>query len=238
LSPRTVLAGAHRGDPRNHRENTIPAVLASIAAGADIVEIDIKLTADGRLIVLHDDDLGRLWGYPELVSEMTLAEISAACVGTYRVPSFDEMLAVLATSQIILMVDVDEPHVAEAALVTLIQQDLLDKALFAGSLGAMKAVRASSDQARIALSLDALDDLPPAEELRVLAPAYLNPDWALLDASLIERWHADGYGVSCWTVDSPSVMAHLIELDVDVIFSNRIASLVGVIAAQKALVRC
>lgn len=239
MTARTVLSGAHRGDPLNHRENTIPAVLAAIAAGADMVEIDLQLSSDGRLIVLHDQDLARLWGHhPKPVNDMTLAEIQSASSGHYRVPAFDEMLAVLSATDLVLMVDIDEPRIAELAVAALVRQNLLDKVLFAGSLPAMKSVRAESDQARIALSLDSLDELPPPDELRALAPAYMNPDWSLLDACLVEDWHADGYGVSCWTVDSPSLMSHLIQLDVDVIFSNRIASLVGVIAAHKQVARC
>ena len=56
MTRRTVLSIAHRGDPHAHPENTVPAVLAGITHGADLVEIDLELTADDQLILLHDRD--------------------------------------------------------------------------------------------------------------------------------------------------------------------------------------
>jgi len=80
--------------------------------------------------------------------------------------------------------------------------------------------------------IDTLAELPSADELCTLAPEYLNPHWPMLNAPLVQRWHADGYAVSCWTVDSPSTMAHLIDMSVDVIITNRIGHLVNLIAAR------
>lgn len=53
---------AHRGDPLTHIENTLEALTAAVASGADMVEIDLKVTRDGHIVVLHDDSLRRLWG--------------------------------------------------------------------------------------------------------------------------------------------------------------------------------
>ena len=58
----TVTAIAHRGEPVGHRENTLPAFEAAVALGADMVEIDLRRTRDGAIVVLHDQTLERLWG--------------------------------------------------------------------------------------------------------------------------------------------------------------------------------
>jgi len=232
LSRRPVLAIAHRGDPHAHRENTVPAVLAGIAQGADLVEIDLELTADGQLILLHDRDLTRLWGNPGRVAELTLADVHAACTGRYRVPSFAEVLDVQAATGVGVMVDVDEPPIATRALAAVARRGLLETTVFADAFAAMRAVRDGSATARVALSIDTLAELPSADELCTLAPEYLNPHWPMLNAPLVQRWHADGYAVSCWTVDSPSTMAHLIDMSVDVIITNRIGHLVNLIAAR------
>jgi len=237
MTGRTVLAIAHRGDPHAHPENTVPAVLAGITQGADLLEIDLELTADDQLIVLHDRDLTRLWGHPGRVAELTLAEVQAARIGGYRVPTFAEVLDVQAATGVGVMVDVDEPPIATRALAAVTRRGLLATTLFAGAFPAMRAVRDGSTTARVALSIDTLAELPSAAELRALAPEYLNPHWPVLNATLIQRWHADGYGVSCWTVDSPSTMAHLIDIGVDVIISNRIGHLVNLIATRGMTVR-
>jgi glycerophosphoryl diester phosphodiesterase len=54
------IAIAHRGDPIAERENTLPAFEAAVLAGADMVELDLRRTADGEIVVLHDATLSRL----------------------------------------------------------------------------------------------------------------------------------------------------------------------------------
>ena len=57
-----TLAIAHRGEPGGHIENTLDSFQAAIDAGAPMLEIDVRLTADGRPVVIHDADLTRIWG--------------------------------------------------------------------------------------------------------------------------------------------------------------------------------
>lgn len=57
-----VTVVAHRGDPYVHRENTLPSVRSALHKGADVVEVDVRLTRDGVPVLLHDATLERLWG--------------------------------------------------------------------------------------------------------------------------------------------------------------------------------
>ena len=59
-----TLVTAHRGDSSRLRENTIAAINSAITHHADIVEVDIRKTSDGQVILLHDQTLERLWGVP------------------------------------------------------------------------------------------------------------------------------------------------------------------------------
>ncbi len=71
--PAPPWIAAHRGAlPR--LENTLPALELAVAEGADLVEIDVQATADGTLVVFHDQDLGRLGGRPDLVVERARSE--------------------------------------------------------------------------------------------------------------------------------------------------------------------
>lgn len=226
-----VLTVGHRGDPHAHRENTIPAVLAAIQQGADLVEVDLELTADERLILLHDADLVRLWHDPGRVAELTLAEIHHRCAADrYRVPTLADTLAVLAGTEVTLMADIGEPHIAIRTLAAVRAAGLLPRVLFVGTPEAMSAVRANDGQARIGISVGALAELPGWAELRALKPEYVNPHWPLLTPEFIARAHAEGFGVSGWTVDSPSTMSRLIAQGVDMIISNRIGRLVALAA--------
>lgn len=106
-----VLVACHRGDWRNWPENSIPAIESVIAMGADIVEIDIHMTADSMLVLCHDSDVRRTTNFRKVfrddpgksakVCDLTLAEIKslslnrmhqAAVIDTLRMPTLREAL--------------------------------------------------------------------------------------------------------------------------------------------------
>ena len=89
----SVTAIAHRGEPVEHRENTVPAFSAAVALGADMVELDLRRTSDGAIVVLHDQMLDRLWGVSRSVGDLDLAEVQAIDDGGLRIPTFREVLA-------------------------------------------------------------------------------------------------------------------------------------------------
>jgi glycerophosphoryl diester phosphodiesterase len=222
-----VLAIAHRGDPHEHRENTIPAVLAALEQGADLVEIDLRITRDGTAILLHDHTLTRLWNHDGAVAELSFDEICAACVGRYEIPTFDQVMAVSCAVSGGIMADLTVPAVAEAAAEIVAAHDGFEQTVFAGNLEGLLRVRQRWSHARIALSWNSGE--PPATRLLdTLRPEFFNPNWYLLDQRLVDDMHERGYRVSTWTVDSPSNMARLVEMGVDAIITNRLRHFLAV----------
>jgi glycerophosphoryl diester phosphodiesterase len=74
--PRWVAVSAHRAGPPPAPENTLAALEAAIAAGADYTEIDVQRTRDGELILVHDADFMRVAGDPRRVADVTFTEIA------------------------------------------------------------------------------------------------------------------------------------------------------------------
>jgi len=74
--PQYPLIGAHRGDSAHWPENSWSAFQGAIDAGADFIETDLRLTADGVAVACHDADLSRLCGDPREVADLTWAEAS------------------------------------------------------------------------------------------------------------------------------------------------------------------
>ncbi len=66
----------HRGVPRLHQENTLAGFRRAVALGVPAIELDARLTADGKVIVAHDPDLHRLTGTPRDVGDLTWDQIS------------------------------------------------------------------------------------------------------------------------------------------------------------------
>lgn len=65
------LVIAHRGDTKDHLENTLPAIASALKLGVDGIEVDLQLTRDERVVVFHDDDLKRLAGREGTVQDFT-----------------------------------------------------------------------------------------------------------------------------------------------------------------------
>lgn len=106
-----VLVACHRGDWRNYPENSIPAIESVIRMGADIAEIDVKMTKDSQLVVIHDWTATRTMNiHPErdpgyespLVKDLTLAQLKALklrraqgiTTDSLRIPTLEEALRV------------------------------------------------------------------------------------------------------------------------------------------------
>lgn len=96
-----VVAISHRGEHLKHPENTMAAYRAAFEAGADFIEIDVRTTADGKLVIMHDGTVDRCTNGRGEVASMTFADIrkldagarfGAEFAGT-QVPTFAEVLA-------------------------------------------------------------------------------------------------------------------------------------------------
>lgn len=91
---------AHRGSHLNIPENTLAAYEAAIKEGADYVEIDLRTTKDGHLVIMHDESITRMTGIKGLIKDLNYSEIrdlkiKPAVKGdttTYRVPDFKSVL--------------------------------------------------------------------------------------------------------------------------------------------------
>jgi len=220
----TVTAIAHRGEPVGHRENTLPAFEAAVALGADMVEIDLRRTRDGAIVVLHDQTLERLWGRATSVGDLDLDEVAALGQDDVRIPT---LAAVLQAVPLPLMIDFTRREVVPGALQAVLAAGALPRCLFVtGNVAALQQLRAQSAEARLGLTwVD--EPEPPLPLLRELAAEYWNPMSALVTAEGVRAVHGAGLLVSCWTVDTPEETTRVLEAGVDAVVSNRIAALMA-----------
>lgn len=94
---------AHRGAMETHPENTIPAFQAAINAGAQMIEFDVFLTKDNKMVVIHDATVDRTTNVKGKVSDFTLEEIKKLDAGSWKsaefagiqIPTFHEVLDIM-----------------------------------------------------------------------------------------------------------------------------------------------
>ena len=228
--PAKPLVVAHRGASLEHPENTIEAFEAAIDLGADAVEFDVRMTADGHAVVMHDPDVSRTTDGQGLVSEMTLEEIRAL-----GVPTVEEVLRCLsgrAAADIEIKNLPGEPDYApdrEAAVDATLAA--LDSVSFSGQV-----IVSSFSPASIAHSRSLRPEVPTgllteyevdAEEALTQARDHGHP-WVLpfvlkvLEAGdgFAERVHAAGALLGVWIADDPETARKLFQLGADAVATN------------------
>jgi myo-inositol-1(or 4)-monophosphatase len=214
---------AHRGDPVGHRENTLGAFAAAVGLGADWVELDLRCTADGKVVVLHDQTLVRLWGVEASVGDLDWAEVARIGEGDVRIPLFSE---VLETVPVPLMVDFTRREVVEGALRLVQGAGAIDRSLFVtGNVAALQLLRSLSGSARLGLTWTENEE-PPLALLKELDAEYWNPWFGVLSESAAAAVHTAGRLVSTWTVDETADLERVMACGVNAIVSNQVAALV------------
>jgi len=219
----------HRGRPAaDTPENTVAAIAAALADGADGVEVDVRLTADGVAVCCHDAGLQRVAGVARGVRTLTLAELGAVRVGGHSLPTVVEVLrAMCGGGRLVLDL---KPEQRSRALLSAVAD-----ALATAEPPAPQVVLSSFDSAvltacaAMAPHLDRAVILTGAEPFgQLLAQAVRRGDSALhvpartvfAAPDLVSAAHRQGLAVRVWTVNRPVDARLLRLLDVDALISD------------------
>lgn len=243
---------AHRGASGVAPENTLVAVRAGIAAGADLVEIDVRRTADRALVLHHDPSLVRTTNvrevYPDRapwrVADFTLAEISRLEAGAWLspayagepVPTLERVLDTLCGSGVGLMLELKEPREQPGVISELASELRLQ----ASRPHAPAVLVQSFDHEAMALfkafepGFDVgLIGKPRRADLRQLATwaAMVNPNHYSVDAGYVEAVRATGMRCGVWTPNTVRAMRRALRLGVDAITTDHPAQLRALLPA-------
>jgi len=221
---RNPLIYAHRGASADHPENTLAAFEGAVDQGADAVELDVRVTRAGELVVLHDAS------YPDgrLVWETPAAERPDG------VPLLDEALDACAP----LLVNVEiknipgdlgegvshDPATADPVVDLLVSRAASrpGERILVSSFdpATLARVRERSDLATGLLVFDLSADPAVVERAVDEGHVALNPWDPFVDRALVDRCRAAGLDVNAWTVDDPVRHVELASLGVDGIITN------------------
>lgn len=223
---------AHRGASGRTPENTHTAFAAALEQDVDAIELDCQLSADGELVVIHDETLDRTTNGLGPVRARTWAELAQLDAGRWkgerfrgeRIPRLPDVLAQIG-GRVRLNVEIKSAWDAgaiEEKLAALVEGcDAASWVLFSSShTAALRGMRAAAPWARLGI---VRSQAPAAEALTLaaeVAACVIAPKRTLVDAALVELAHARDLGVWVWTVNDPREMQRLGELGVDAIFSD------------------
>ncbi len=202
----TILSCAHRGDSSRFRENTLLSIKSAIDAGAEIVEIDVRLSKDGQVLVLHDPTLERLWGVSTPIALCTWEDAKKLGAGMEKIPRLLDVLSLFVGSASTLMIDMEGPEPAQAAY-AVAASGPLDPAqiTWCGDLDGMRTIRSHSQSARIWMPWNE-SAAPKRADIESLNPEFINLHYSYVTRERVAEIHALNCKVSIWTVDDAATM--------------------------------
>jgi glycerophosphoryl diester phosphodiesterase len=217
---------AHRGGARLAPENTLEAFANGIALGADGIELDVRASSDGRVVVHHDQTLERTTRLHGAVADRTAAELMDA-----GVPELATVLRAFRDVRLIIELKVNDPEFGRLVLAELRQAGAVDR-VCVGAFG-MKVLRvvrheeptlatsAAREEVRVALYRSWLG-WPVARPAWV---GYQVPECAgptrVVSRRFVDHAHRAGLGVQVWTVDEPQQAERLLDWGVDALITDR-----------------
>ncbi len=239
---------AHRGASYEAPENTLAAFLLAAELGADGVELDVQLSQDGEVVVIHDLNLESSTNGSGPVRERTLAELKDLDAGSWfdpgyagqQVPTLQEVIDAVG-HRLLLNIELktlslkDDGLVAE--VVRIIEDNHLLDRVIVSSFNPIALRRVKRLYPWIRIGLLYAPDLPlPLRHpwaRHLLELDALHPHHSLVDQRYL-RWARErGYGVHTWTVDDPGRMWQLMRLGVELIITNRPDLLKQVLEARQ-----
>ena len=254
---------AHRGASALAPENTIEAFRLAIEEGAGGLELDVHMTRDRQVVVIHDATVDRTTNGSGAVSEMTLDEVRGFDAGHnfspdggptrpyrgrgVRVPTFGEVLEEFPGVPVNIEIKAGTPGIEEMVLGELREADALGRALVVSTPHAIvkRFRKVSGGHVSTGASRWEIGVFYFASRIllgRLIRPAYdalqvplRHRGIPVVTPRFIRAAHARGVRVDAWTINQADEMRRLLDLGVDVIMTDRPGTLAEVLDPHAAM---
>jgi glycerophosphoryl diester phosphodiesterase len=235
---RPLLIG-HRGYPAKFPENTLSAFEGAMQAGCDMIELDVTLTRDRKIVVIHDDTLDRTTTGKGPVRDHFFEEIKKLDAGSWfdarfaaeRVPELSEVLK-LTSGRCMLNIEIKESAFEADYPADAIEHQVVK---LVQTSGAMDRVIISSFEKRILERMAAMD-APPAvayisdhgadkdvlEMLLKMKAFSWHPRFTVLTRDQVNMLHAAGLKIFPWTINTRAEAEKVLALGVDGLICNNL----------------
>jgi glycerophosphoryl diester phosphodiesterase len=222
-----VVSG-HRGASGLAPENTMAAVRKAMQLGATMTEIDVHLTKDGHVVLMHDDSLHRTTNGRGLVAEKTVDEIKKMDAGSWfdkayagePVPTLDEVMD-LVRGKMKLNIEIKisglEPDIAERTIAVIHENEFSDQCVITSfDRATIEKVKVLAPDIRTGWIFSKI----PGPEIFGGTWEVLSVNYKSVTPEFMEKARAANKQVYVWTVNKPAIMKRMIQLGVDAILTD------------------
>ena len=210
----------------------------AIAAGADGIEFDVRLTRDAVPVVIHDSTLRRTTGLSHRIADLTLSELERLDVG---VPALEELLTLFESNHLVLNLEMksdsalDHTALADACCRLINEHSLKERVIVSCfDLAAIKLVKSIDSEIKTAALFEpSLSNLSMLSNKRMINQAIavgasaLALHHRLARKELIDKAKLLGWSVAVWTVDDPAWIERARLIGVDALITNNPAAMLA-----------
>lgn len=211
----------HRGAPAYEPENTLRSIRRALKMGVAAVEVDVQLTRDGLLVVIHDDTLDRTTNGHGAVKDFTFAELRALDAGKGEpIPSLKEVVDLI-KGRAHLVVELKQPEAAPA-LLQFFQDHLIFDAAQVISFWhpVLKTLKEQEPRLRTGVLMVGCPADPGSLGRAALAD-LLVLQYRYVNGKLVAAAHQHGLQVYVWAIDDIEILKPYLKMNLDGIASNR-----------------
>jgi glycerophosphoryl diester phosphodiesterase len=222
------LIFAHRGDTQQDLENTMPAFASALALGVDGIELDVRLTRDGRIVAFHDDDLQRLAGLSQKIEFSSWDELKKIRLrhplGEFSIPLLSDVLDLI-KDKITLNIEIKTQRhwisPMERPLLELLKEFRLSNSILISSFHPIALLRMKSLAPDLARGY--LFEKTSWLQRRMVSwvdPKTLNAPLQYTSQAAVAQAHKDDLRFLVWTVNEEDDMKRCIDFGVDGIITD------------------
>ena len=214
---------AHRGASSYAPENTMAAFYKALEMKANGIELDLKQTKDGEIVVFHDTDVSRTTNQSGNLRNFTLQEIQEFDAGSWfsgeytgeKVVRFEDFLYYFGSKPIYLAIELKDDHI-EAAVLAILQKFELQSKITITSFNFDNLVRMRSLSQSIELGfLTNVITEKIIEQLKEFSIRQICPNGELLEKEHVELARKSELEIRSWNTSSEEIMQHVIDCGVD-----------------------
>ena len=214
-----MLKVGHRGARAYEPENTLRSYKKAIELGVDAVELDVRKTKDGKLVVIHDADVSKTTNGRGLINELTLKEIKALETEKgERIPTLEEALDFI-DKKVKILIELKEVGYEKKVLELLKKKGLQNVIIVSFLEDALKKVRELNK--KVETGLIYVKHKNPIKAALELKANYLLPLYAFTHTANVQKAHENGLKVIVWTINDVEKAKEFIKKGVDGIASDR-----------------
>jgi len=224
MSPQDFLVIAHRGASSYAPENTSAAFDLALQMGARHLELDVHLSRDGHLVVIHDDTLDRTTNGTGAVVSQTLAELQALDAGSWfgesfageRIPTLAEVLTrYCGRAHLHIELKGHTAHLAQHTVDLVRTHGMVQHVTLTSFQPThLQATQTYAPALPLGWLVGEVNDAIIAQA-RALGCTQLCPRAPLVTPELVQRLHAEGFVVRAWGVTNAALMCQVVEAGAD-----------------------